>query len=110
MQFFILKDHSKDVLPLQPEFRQLARKVIEDSLRVFSQYTSSVSRGKKVWKYDNEFDFVYGYFVGQLNGSIITIIQFMTGREATEEEKDEVDEIIQTYAKDARGIFSKLKS
>ena len=52
---------------------------------------------KQDWKFEHEYDFLYGNIVGQILGSSLTAFKMTYQREATSEEILVIGEIIESY-------------
>jgi hypothetical protein len=52
---------------------------------------------KKDWKFEHDFDFIYGSIVGQILGSCLTTFKMIYDREATSDEILMIGEIIESY-------------
>ena len=54
-------------------------------------------RLKNDWKFEHDFDFIYGIIIGQILGSCITAFKITYNREATSEEILMIGEIVESY-------------
>ena len=64
---------------------------------------------KKIWKYENQFDFLYGEAVGTLIGMSIGMFLITYRRRATMDELYEIKEIVEFHAKEIRDVLEKHK-
>ncbi len=63
------------------------------------------ARLKKVWKFENSPDFIYGYLVGQMEGYIAGFIVGKYGKVPTTEENREIRKMVEIRAIEIRNVM-----
>ena len=63
------------------------------------------ARLKKVWKFENSSDFIYGYLVGQMEGYIAGFIVGKYGKVPTAEENREIRKRVEIRAIEIRNVM-----
>ena len=89
---------SKGILmSLTPEFH----KMIEENIHVIVMNIPILKQEypklKHDWKFEHEYDFLYGSIVGQILGSTMATFKLKYQRQATSEEMMMIGEIIESY-------------
>jgi len=92
------------------ELRKILQHSIENAIEVFknNEYDSILPRAKRKWKFDNDREWLYGYMIGSLESTCYWAFRMKTNEDPTEEEQLELNEILEVYAKDIRGMLSKF--
>lgn len=84
-------------MSLPPEFH----KIIEDNIHLIvmsiPKLKEEYPKLKHDWKFEHDFDFLYGVIVGQILGSTMTAFKLKYQRLATAEEMMVIGEIIESY-------------
>ena len=82
------------------------RKAIDKSVDVWISSAKLMKLGstrlKKIWKFKNADDFIYGYAIGQLEGYAYGVYFGLTKKIPTSEETIEIKEIVEIRAKEIR--------
>lgn len=94
MELLILEEFS---MALAPDFRRMIEKNIHDVVLSIPMLKKEYSKFKNDWKFEHEFDFLYGSIVGQMLGSSLTAFKMIHLREATSEEIYTIGEIVESY-------------
>lgn len=63
------------------------------------------ARLKKVWKFENSPDFIYGYLVGQMEGYIAGFVVGKYGKIPTAEENREIRKMVEIRATEIRNVM-----
>ena len=87
---------------------EYVKSVIKD---IPNELKTMYPRIKKIWKCENELDFLYGYYVGKLEAS--TIRYLLKARRTSSnvfEDELEIREIIETHRREIREIISRAIS
>ena len=93
-------------MPIDKDIRNVIETVIENDLAAPKVPKKRVPKLKRVWKCDNAHDFLYGHRIGYYKGLTEGIVLERHKRQLTEEEDNEVFEIVETYARGLRNYFS----
>lgn len=96
-------------MPLDRDIRELVERVIENDLAAPKVSKKRVPKLKRVWKCDHAHDFLYGHRAGYYNGLVEGLVLERYKRELTEDEKNEVFEIVEPYTKNLRQYFAYYK-
>ncbi len=96
---------------LDDELRKLLRYSIESAITIFrnNEYDSILPREKRKWKFENDHDWLYGYMIGSLESTCHFAFRMKMSIDPNQDEKLELDEIVEVYAKDIREMLSKIK-
>jgi len=77
------------------------QKIIEENIHAIvmsiTKLKEEYSKLKDEWKFEHEFDFLYGSIIGQILGSTMTAFKLKYQRQATTEEMMMIGEIIESY-------------
>lgn len=77
------------------------QKIIEENIHAIvmsiPKLKEEYSKLKDDWKFEHEFDFLYGSIIGQILGSTMTVFKLKYQRHATTEEMMMIGEIIESY-------------
>lgn len=94
-------------MTLDAEFRKQTVLLIEQTLELYKS-AGAAPRVSEVWRVDRVGDFLCGFFVGEMVGSALSAFQVFHKREPTSEEHMEIVEIVERYAKEIGGFFSRF--
>lgn len=93
---------------LDKSFHHELEKYISDYLEIMKHWKKGGSpRAHQILKYENPYDFFYGFAVGEIEGFSSGFFQGIYNRLPNEHEFREIEEIIEVHYKDMRGILSK---
>lgn len=92
-------------MTLDSEFRRVVQENIQTFIAVLGESSKDQSYLKKVWKFEHERDYRYGYVVGFLTGSSIMLFKMIYNRPANSDENAEIKEIIETHAQQIRQML-----
>ena len=84
-------------MALDPNFRQMIESNIHTVIMAIPTLKKEYPKLKQDWKFEHEYDFLYGNIVGQILGSSLTAFKMTYQREATSEEILVIGEIIESY-------------
>jgi len=84
-------------LALTPEFRHRIEESIHGIIITIPTLKQEYPKLKNEWKFEHDFDFIYGVIVGQILGSCLTAFKMIYNREATSDEILMIGEIIESY-------------
>ncbi|TLX80404.1 MAG: hypothetical protein E6L05_00430 [Thaumarchaeota archaeon] len=82
---------------LTPEFRQRIEDSMHGIIMTIPTLKQEYPKLKGDWKFEHDFDFIYGIIIGQILGSCLTAFKMVHEREATSEEILMIGEIIESY-------------
>lgn len=84
-------------MSLTPEFRKMIEENIHMIVMSIPTLKQEYPKLKQDWKFEHEFDFLYGSVIGQILGSTMTALKLKYQRQATAEEMMLIGEIIESY-------------
>jgi hypothetical protein len=84
-------------MALTLEFRQRIEDSIHRIIMTIPTLKQEYPKLKNEWKFEHDFDFIYGSIIGQILGSCLTAFKMTYDREATSEEILMISEIIESY-------------
>ena len=84
-------------MTITPEFRKRIEDNIHGIILTIPTLKQEYPKLKSDWKFEHDFDFIYGSIVGQILGSCLTAFKIIHDREATSEEILMIGEIIESY-------------
>jgi hypothetical protein len=84
-------------MSLTPEFRKMIEENIHTIVMSIPTLKQEYPKLKQDWKFEHEFDFLYGSVIGQILGSTMTAFKLKYQRQATTEEMMLIGEIIESY-------------
>ncbi len=84
-------------MALTLEFRQRIEDNIHGIIMTIPTLKHEYPKLKNEWKFEHDFDFIYGSIIGQILGSCLTAFKMTYDREATSEEILMIGEIIESY-------------
>src|ERR687893_3038582 len=90
---------------LDKDIRNVIEAVIENDMAAPKVPKERVPKLKRIWKCHQVHDFLYGHRVGYYKGLAEGIILERYRRQLSDEEDDEIFEIVQLYAKALRKYF-----
>ena len=94
---------------IDPEFVESSTKLIDKTLEAYKEAGVS-PRLTDVWKCDNTGDFLCGFFVGELVGSVLSAFQHSQQRDPTPEEHIEIIELVESRSKEIKEFFLKFNN
>ena len=94
---------------LDRDIRELIETVIENDLTAPKVPKKRVPKLKRVWKCDHAHDFLYGHRAGYYKGLAEGLMLERHKRELTEDEDNEIFEIIEPYTRGLRQYFAYYK-
>ena len=84
-------------MSLTPEFRKMIEENIHTIVMSIPTLKQEYPKLKQDWKFEHEFDFLYGSVIGQILGSTMTAFKLKYQRQATAEEMMLIGDIIESY-------------
>jgi hypothetical protein len=106
---YICLDIHLPILTLDTDIRNILETVIENDLGAPKVPKERVPKLRHVWKCKQVQDFLYGHRVGYYKGLAEGMILERYRRQLSDEEDDEIFEIVQVYTKALRKYFSHYK-
>jgi hypothetical protein len=94
-------------MTLDSEFAKQTSSLIEQTLELYKSAGASPRVGQ-LWDCQNVGDFLCGFFVGEMVGSVLSAFQIVHKREPTAEEHMEIIELVESYSKDIKEFFVKF--
>ena len=82
---------------VSPEFRKYLEEAIHGIIIGIPSLKNEYPKFKSEWKFDSEFDFLYGCIVGQILGTSLTAFRMIHNREASADEILMIGEIVESY-------------
>ena len=86
-----------EIVPLDLKFRSYLEEVIHGIILGIPSLKNEYPKFKSDWRFENEFDFLYGCIVGQILGSSLTAFKMVHSREARPDEILGIGEIVESY-------------
>lgn len=100
-------------MTLNAELKQIIEKSLDTSVELYNEIRSSKKGLEKfVMQFgnvENPYDFMHGYFMGDLQGLAFGTIRIVLGREMNEEERNELAEIIKSKRIKVENIVNRIK-
>jgi len=100
-------------MTLNIELKQIIENSLDTSVELYNEIRSSKKGLKKfVMQFgnvENPYDFMHGYFMGDLQGLAFGTIRIALGREMNEEERNELAEIIKSKRIHVENIVNRIK-
>lgn len=84
-------------MPLSPEFRKYLEESIHGIIMAIPSLKKEYPKFKSDWRFDNDFDFLYGCIVGQILGTSLTAFKMIHNREAKSDEILMIGELVESY-------------
>jgi hypothetical protein len=82
---------------------------VENAIKNWCPNVTILKKGeirlKKVWKFQNSSDFIYGYLVGQMEGYIAGFIVGKYGKVPTSDENREIRKMVEIRAMEIRNAM-----
>lgn len=85
------------MVELTSEFRHRIEDSIHEIIMTIPTLKQEYPKLKNDWKFEHDFDFIYGSIIGQILGSSFTAFKMIYNREASSEEILMIGEIIESY-------------
>lgn len=93
---------------LNPTFQRELNQYIKDYLEFMRYWKKGGStKAKQAIKYENPYDYFYGYAIGQIEGFALGFYQGLYNKHPADEDHREIMEIIEVHYKEMREILSK---
>jgi len=84
-------------MSLTPEFRKMIEENIHSIVMSIPMLKQEYPKLKQDWKFEHDFDFLYGSIIGQILGSTMSAFKLKYQRQTTTEEMMVIGEIIESY-------------
>ncbi len=84
-------------MSLSTEFRKYLEETVHCIIMGIPSLKKEYPKFKSDWKFDNDFDFLYGCIVGQILGSSLTAFKMIHNREAKSDEILMIGELVESY-------------
>lgn len=84
-------------MDLSSEFRHRIEDSIHEIIMTIPTLKQEYPKLKNDWKFEHDFDFIYGIIIGQILGSAFTSFKMIYNRAASSEEILSIGEIIESY-------------
>ncbi len=84
-------------MSLTSELQKIIEENIHSIVMSIPKLKEEYPKLKHDWKFENEYDFLYGSIIGQILGSTMTAFKLKYQRQATTEEMTTIGEIIESY-------------
>lgn len=84
-------------MSLTPEFRKMIEENIHSIVMSIPMLKQEYPKLKQNWKFEHDFDFLYGSIIGQILGSTMSAFKLKYQRQTTTEEMMVIGEIIESY-------------
>jgi hypothetical protein len=97
------------IFTLDSDLRDILEAVIENDLAAPRVPKERVPKLRRIWKCQHAHDFLYGHRVGYYKGLAEGVILERYRRQLSNEEDNEIFEIVQLYTKALRKYFSYYK-
>ena len=85
------------MVSLTPEFRKIIEENIHEIVLSIPALKQEYPKLKQEWKFEHDFDFIYGNVIGQILGGILSAFRMLYKRETTNEEILMIGEIVESY-------------
>lgn len=96
-------------MTLDPEFEKQTADHMDRTLEAYRSAGAS-PRVSKVWRCGNVGDFLCGYFVGEMVGSALGVLQRVYGREPTPEDYMDIVMLVESRSEEIRGFFGRFNT
>ena len=90
-------DSNDNLMSLDIDLQKIIEENIHAIVMSIPKLKEEYSKLKDEWKFEHEFDFLYGSIIGQILGSTMTAFKLKYQRQATTEEMMMIGEIIESY-------------
>ena len=94
---------------IDPEFVKTTVEFIDQTLEAYKVAGVSPTVGD-IWDCQNVGDFLCGFFVGELVGSILSAFQYSQKRDPTADEHLEIVRLVESRSKEIKEFFSKFNN
>ena len=94
---------------IDPEFVKTTTEFIDQTLEAYKSAGVSPTVGD-IWNCENVGDFLCGFFVGELVGSILSAFQYSQKRDPTSDEHLEIVGLVESRSKEIKEFFSKFNN
>ncbi|HJU14619.1 MAG TPA: hypothetical protein VJ792_09215 [Candidatus Nitrosotalea sp.] len=97
-------------MPLDQEFRRYLADTIHGIMASIPTLKKEYPKFRGDWKFESEFDFLYGCIVGQVLGTGLTAFKMIYEREAASDEILDIGELVESYFPEIRERILRAKS
>lgn len=108
VQFF--KSENK----MNEELKKIIGDALDSSIKVYSEIKPTEKNLKKFTmqfgNVENPYDFIQGYFMGELQGIAIAIARYTLGRDMVEEERIQIAIIIKSKTSKVQSIVKRIEN
>jgi hypothetical protein len=104
-----MSKHVMQIFTMDADIRNIVETVIENDLSAPRVPKERVPKLRRIWKCQQAHDFLYGHRVGYYKGLAEGMILERYRRQLSNEEDNEIFEIVQVYTKALRKYFSYYK-
>lgn len=103
-----------DILTLNTELKQIINESLDTSVELYGEIKSTKKGLEKFvtqfGNVENSYDFMHGYFMGDLQGLAFGTIRIALGREMNDEEREDLAEIIKSKRIKVQNIVNRIKN
>jgi hypothetical protein len=103
-----------DILTLNAELKQIINESLDTSVELYGEIKSTKKGLEKFvtqfGNVENSYDFMHGYFMGDLQGLAFGTIRIALGREMNDEEREDLAEIIKSKRIKVQNIVNRIKN
>jgi len=104
---------SKDKI-LDSEIKQTIEKNLDVAVEVYKEFKASKKSLDKFTEQfgdvENSYDFINGYFMGDLQGIAFSTTRLLLGREMNEQERKDLVKIVKSKSSEVKNIIEKIKT
>lgn len=86
-----------EIVTLSPEFKEYLEKSIHDIILGIPSLKKEYPKFKNDWRFESDFDFLYGCIVGQILGTSLTAFKMIHDKEAKADEILMIGELVESY-------------
>lgn len=101
-------------MALDPKIRSIVNQNLDTSISIYNEIKSSKDALTKFTiqfgKVENNFDFIHGYIMGDLQGSSFGTARTMLSRPLTKEEQEELVSLIQSKRVNVSDLIIRLRN
>jgi hypothetical protein len=109
MDNFLSQSFGRQCMNLDKDIKNIIETAIENDLAAPKVPKKRVPKLRRVWKCEYAYDFLYGHRVGYYKGLAEGFVLERYRRQLTENEDNEVFEIVEPYARALRNYFAYYK-
>ena len=101
-------------MSLNLELKQIIEQNLNTAVELYNEITFSEKSLQKFTSQfgdvENSYDFIHGYFMGDLQGIAFSISRFVLGRNMNEDERNEVAKLIKNKTDAVEKTIKRIKS